>query len=108
MKILLVGEYSRLHNSLKEGLLALGHEVTLIATGDLFKKLPADIQLQRKYDDGPGRKWKILVFKLTGIDLTSVELGRQFNQHKELLQGYDVVQLINENPFGVFQRCKQF
>jgi glycosyltransferase involved in cell wall biosynthesis len=101
MKILLVGEYSRLHNSLKEGLVALGHEVTLIATGDLFKKFPADIQLQRKYDHGPGRKWKIIVFKLTGIDLTSVALRRQFNQKKELLKGYDVVQLINENPFGV-------
>jgi Glycosyl transferases group 1 len=101
MKILLVGEYSRLHNSLKEGIKALGHEVTLIATGDLFKKFPVDIQLQRKYDHGLGRKWKIIVFKLTGIDLTSVALRRQFNQKKELLKGFDVVQLINENPFGV-------
>lgn len=101
MKILLVGEYSRLHNSLKEGLVVLGHEVTLIATGDLFKKFPADIQLQRKYDYGLCRKLKIVVFKLSGIDLTSVALRRQFNQQKELLKGYDVVQLINENPFGV-------
>jgi len=101
MKILLVGEYSRLHNSLKEGLLGLGHEVTLIATGDLFKKFPADISLHRKYDQGLGRKWKILVFQLTGIDLTSVAMRRQFRKKKELLKGYDVVQLINENPFGV-------
>ena len=101
MKILLVGEYSRLHNSLKEGLVVLGHEVTLIATGDLFKKFPADIQLQRKYDYGLGRKLKIVVFKLSGIDLTSVALRGQFNKQKELLKGYDVVQLINENPFGV-------
>ena len=101
MKILLVGEYSRLHNSLKEGLVVLGHEVTLIATGDLFKKFPADIQLQRKYDYGLGRKLKIVVFKLSGIDITSVALRGQFNKQKELLKGYDVVQLINENPFGV-------
>lgn len=101
MKVLLVGEYSRLHNSLKEGLLSLGHEVTLIATGDLFKKFPADIQLDRKYDRGLGRKWKIIVFQLTGIDLTSVALRRQFRAKKELLKGFDVVQLINENPLGV-------
>jgi len=101
MKILLVGEYSRLHNSLKEGLVALGHDVTLMATGDLFKKFPADIQLYRKYDQGFGRKWKIIVFQLTGIDLTSVALRRQFRRKKELLKGYDVVQLINENPLGV-------
>ena len=101
MKVLLVGEYSRLHNSLKEGLVSLGHQVTLIATGDLFKKFPADIQLHRKYDHGMGRKWKILVFQLTGIDLTSVAMRRQFRRKKEQLKGYDVVQLINENPLGV-------
>ncbi|MEM7086144.1 MAG: glycosyltransferase [Bacteroidota bacterium] len=107
MKVLLVGEYSRLHNSLKEGLVSLGHEVTLIATGDLFKKLPADIPLQRKYDHGWGRKWKIIVFQLTGIDLTSVALRRQFRAKKEQLKGFDVVQLINENPFGVSVRVER-
>ncbi|MEM7185186.1 MAG: glycosyltransferase [Bacteroidota bacterium] len=101
MKILLVGEYSRLHNSLKEGLVALGHDVTLIATGDLFKKFPADIQLTREYDHGLARKWKILVFQLTGIDLTSVALRKQFRRKKDVLKGFDVVQLINENAFGV-------
>lgn len=42
MKILLVGEYSRLHNSLKEGLEILHHEVTIIGTGDSFKQFPVD------------------------------------------------------------------
>jgi hypothetical protein len=42
MKILLVGEYSRLHNSLKEGLAALGHTATIVGTGDDFKKYPVD------------------------------------------------------------------
>ena len=37
MKILLVGEYSRLHNSLKEGLEKLGHDVTLVGKQDGFK-----------------------------------------------------------------------
>ena len=45
MKILLLGEYSRLHNSLKEGLQALGHQVTLVGTGDDFKRFPSDIDV---------------------------------------------------------------
>ena len=46
MKILLVGEFSRLHNSLKEGLLALGHDVTLVGTGDSFKNFPVDLSFE--------------------------------------------------------------
>ena len=45
MKILLLGEYSRLHNSLKEGLIALGHEVTIVGCGDKFKKFPVDYSI---------------------------------------------------------------
>ena len=58
MRILLVGEYSRLHNSLKEGLQALGHEVTLVSTGDEFKNFPSDVLLKRKYDSGISKKVK--------------------------------------------------
>lgn len=107
MKILLVGEYSRLHNSLKEGLVALGHEVTIIATGDLFKKFPADIKLDRKYDEGWGRKLKIALYQLTRIDLTSVALLAQFKKHKERLCDFDIVQLINECPFGASVRVEK-
>ena len=46
MKILLIGEYSRLHNSLKKGLEELGHKVTLVGTGDLFKNYPVDISIK--------------------------------------------------------------
>ena len=59
MKILLVGEYSRLHNSLKEGLVELGHEVTIISTGDYFKDYPSDIKLRPKFTDGILKKIKI-------------------------------------------------
>ena len=68
MKILLVGEYSRLHNSLKEGLIQLGHNVTLLSTGDGFKDYPADIKLTRRYTRGPARKWRILLVRLFGYD----------------------------------------
>ncbi len=107
MKILLVGEYSRLHNSLKEGLVALGHEVTIIATGDLFKKFPADIKLERKFDEGWGRKLKIALYQLIRIDLTSVALLAQFKKRKQQLTGFDIVQLINECPFGASVRAEK-
>ena len=42
MKILLIGEYSRLHNSLKEGLQKLGNEVTILGFKDGFKDFPVD------------------------------------------------------------------
>ena len=45
MRILLVGEYSRLHNSLKEGLLTLNHEVKIVGTGDDFKNFPVDFSI---------------------------------------------------------------
>ena len=43
MNILLIGEFSRLHNSLKEGLIKLGYDVLLIGEGDHFKNYPVDI-----------------------------------------------------------------
>jgi glycosyltransferase involved in cell wall biosynthesis len=98
MKILLVGEYSRLHNSLKEGLIELGHEVLLISTGDFFKNYPSDITLKRKFDSGIARKVKVGLYKLLGIDITSTSIKKQFLSHKSALKGFDVVQLINENP----------
>lgn len=101
MRILLVGEYSRLHNSLKEGLELLDHEITLIATGDYFKNYPADIRLIRKYDSGLLKKIKVGLFILFGIDITSISIKKQFFSNKNKLTGYDVVQLINESPFGV-------
>ena len=48
MKILLVGEFSRFHNNLKDGLLQLGHEVVLASTGDGWRKLPSDINWTAK------------------------------------------------------------
>lgn len=100
MKILLVGEYSRLHNSLQEGLRALGHQVILISTGDYFKKYPSDIIIQRSFDKGLARKLKIAIYVLFKFDITSWHMTKQFFKTSEKLKGFDVVQLINESPFG--------
>ena len=101
MKILLVGEYSRLHNSLKEGLVTLGHEVCIVSAGDGFKDYPSDIKLKRKYHSGVSKKIKVGLYRIFGIDISSISIKKQFLKHKNHLQGFDVVQLINESPLGI-------
>jgi glycosyltransferase involved in cell wall biosynthesis len=101
MKILLVGEYSRLHNSLKEGLVLLGHEVVLVGDGDYFKNYPVDIKLKRRFQKGLGRRLKNLLFLISGFDLSSWLMCRSFFSHKGHFKNFDVVQLINESPLGI-------
>lgn len=78
MKILLLGEYSNVHNTLAQGLRQLGHEVTVASNGDFWKDYPRDIDLART----PG--------KLGGIRL----MAKVYCQLPHW-RGYDVVQLIN-------------
>ena len=40
MKILLLGEYSNVHNTLAKGLRELGHKVTVASDGDGWKDYP--------------------------------------------------------------------
>ena len=49
MKILLIGEYSNLHNSLKQGLVNNGHNVVLLSNGDGFKNYEADILIKSSF-----------------------------------------------------------
>lgn len=99
MKILLVGEFSRLHNSLKEGLEKLGHHVVIMGHNDGFKKFPVDILIEKKWDNGILKKVKLLLYKTIGFDMSSYLTYRQFLKHKKESSGFDVVQLINENSF---------
>lgn len=99
MKILLVGEYSRLHNSLKEGLIQLGHEVTILGFKDGFKDFPVDFPIEKKWDAGFLKKIKLALLRLTGFDISSYLTYLQFNKNKKHFINHDVVQLINENSF---------
>lgn len=99
MKILLVGEYSRLHNSLKEGLLLLGHEVHILGFNDGFKNYEVDFSIHKKWDSGLLKKIKIAVFKISGFDISSFCTYRKAKNIINQLPYYDVVQLINENSF---------
>jgi glycosyltransferase involved in cell wall biosynthesis len=97
MNILLIGEYSRLHNSLKEGLIKIGHRVVIFGFKDGFKDYPVDFAVYKKWDSGILKKIKIGVFRLTGFDISSYLTYRQFVRYKSQLSGFDIVQLINEN-----------
>lgn len=97
MKILLIGEYSRFHNSLKEGLTSLGHTVTLVGTGDDFKKYPVDISIVSSWcrNNWFITKVRRAIYKITKIDMALVETGNKFWRQREQMKGYDVVQFIN-------------
>jgi glycosyltransferase involved in cell wall biosynthesis len=99
MKILLLGEYSGLHNNLKKGLLALGHEVTLINNGDAFKNYPTDISIKASFVKSLFFiKFRHLFYRIFKIDLALLEHGIRFWWHLPKLKKYDVIQFINEWP----------
>ncbi|WP_400077640.1 glycosyltransferase [Winogradskyella sp. R77965] len=100
MKILLVGEYSRLHNSLKEGLVTLNHDVTIVATNDTFKNYEVDLLIKKKYQIGILKKVKNLIYRFTKTDLESLQIKKQIINLKSQISGFDVVQFINEASFG--------
>lgn len=85
MKILLIGEFSAFHKNLKEGLITLGHDVTIAANGNGWKKIPFDIDLS----------------------LASTSIFNRLKYRKMLFdfvrqaKGYDVVQLVNPFVFPV-------
>lgn len=79
MKILLIGEYSRLHLTLMENLRSKGHQVLLISDGDGYKDYHRDIDIKRK-DGNILQKIKDYIRIIKVI---------------KSVKGYDIVQLIN-------------
>lgn len=110
MKILLLGEYSRLHNSLKEGLVALSHEVITIANGDDFKKYDADYSFNSTFFSRFWfiRKAKNLIYKTTTIDLEKIERAVRFYFLLPKLKGFDHVQLINSDAIETYPFLARF
>ena len=110
MKILLLGEYSRLHNSLKEGLIALGHEVTIVGCGDKFKKFPVDYSIYARICNDN----KIANFLFKGIrkvinlDLEKIEKAIRFYLLLPKLKGFNHVQLINSDALETYPILSRF
>lgn len=77
MKILLLGDYSSLHENLKEGLQQLGYDVTTASYGDAWKKIDSDINFNSKYSGLLGRcirfiKPWLLLPKLVNYDVVQL------------------------------------
>lgn len=79
MRILLLGEYSNVHRTLRDALRRQGHDVLLISDGDGWKDYPRDIDLSR-HREGP---------------LGSVGYVCRLLRLLPRMRGYDVVQLVN-------------
>ena len=99
MRILFIGEYSRLHNSLKEALVKLGHEVKIVGNGDGFKNYPVDHNIDAKWSKSavlnPLRQ---IIYKAFKYDFAKIENGIRFYFLLPELKGYDIVQLVSETP----------
>lgn len=107
MKILLVGEFSGLHNHLKKGLNALGHEVTLVNNGDGFKDFPADVSIKASFFKSKlGNIPRQLWYRIFNFDLALLEHGLRFWWNLSKFKNYDVVQLINEWPIQTSTRLE--
>ncbi|HBK83543.1 MAG TPA: glycosyl transferase family 1, partial [Flavobacterium sp.] len=105
MRILLVGEYSKLHNSLKEGLVELGHDVILTNNGDGFKNYPADYSHRAIWCESKlGNISRQIIYKILQFDISKIERGIRFYFHLDKLKDFDVVQLINEAPIQTIQK----
>lgn len=83
MRILLVGEFSGVHNNLKKGLEELGHDVKLAADGDGFKQLGYDFSVKPFKDKYIGRILNLIYLIIN---------------YKKFI-GYDIVQFIS--PFVI-------
>ncbi|WP_033959004.1 glycosyltransferase family protein [Psychroserpens jangbogonensis] len=101
MRVLLIGEYSGHHNAVKEGLEKLGHEVLLVGNGDGFKNYPVDINISHSFHNKILKKFKVGFFKLTSIDLGSLEVYLKAISHLKKFKGFDVVELMNESALSI-------
>nr|WP_315248400.1 glycosyltransferase [uncultured Flavobacterium sp.] len=109
MKILLIGEYSRLHNSLKEGLIKHGHVVKIVSNSNGFRNFPVDYSIDYTFC-----RLKLInyirqaIFKLSKFDIANLEHGLRFYFLLKKFKNYDVVQFINERPVKTTKRFELF
>lgn len=78
MKILLLGEFSNVHNTLADELRQRGHKVVLANNGDSWKNYPRDIDLRREM-----------------TPLGTLSFGWRLLKALPKMRGFDIVQIIN-------------
>jgi glycosyltransferase involved in cell wall biosynthesis len=108
MRILLVGEYSRFHNSLKEGLQELGHQVIIVSNSD-FRKYPVDFSIDSKFCNTKLINiFRQSIFRLFKYDIAKLELGLRFYLLLENFENFDIVQFISETPIKTTKKIEFF
>ncbi len=110
MKILLLGEYSRLHNSLKEGFVTLGHEVSIVGCGDKFKQFPVDYSIYAQIcnDNKIANLLYRGIRKVIGLDFEKIEKAIRFYLLIPKLNDYHHVQLINSDALETYPILSRF
>ena len=108
MKILLAGEYSRLHNTLKEGLKKTGHTAHVLSSGDDFKNYPSDFSFRPLWHERqPLLFLRKIIHRFSGFDTAVWEKSIRLKKIIPRLRDYDVVQLINTYPFETPLKTEQ-
>mgnify|MGYP003591054137 FL=1 len=110
MKILLLGEYSRLHNSLKEGFVTLGHEVSIVGCGDKFKQFPVDYSIYARIcnDNKIANLLYRGIRKVIGLDFEKIEKAIRFYLLIPKLNDYHHLQLINSDALETYPILSRF
>ena len=102
MKILLFGEYNRAHRFLKEALVDLNHEATVISRKDAFKEVDIDICLEPSvFNKKIPHYIRRLLITLLNFDIVDLFVCYKFYKNRSQLINNDVVQLINEFPLHI-------
>lgn len=91
-RILLIGDYSNMHNQLARSLRALGHSVVLMSSGSGFQSTERDIDLSRR----PG--------KFGGLQLA---WRCRHTLHRDM-RGYDIVALQNPHFLALRPRLLRY
>lgn len=108
MRVLLIGEYSGLHNTLKEGLQELGHSVYIVSDSD-FKKFPADYSIDPKFCKLKAVNiFRQFIFRVFRFDIAKLELGLRFYLLSPNFENYDIIQFINEIPIKTTKKAELF
>lgn len=108
MRILLIGEYSRFHNSLKEGLQELGYQVIIVSNSD-FRNFPVDFSIESKFCNTKLINiFRQSIFRLFRFDIAKLELGLRFYLLLQNFENFDVVQFISETPIKTTKKIELF
>lgn len=108
MRVLLVGEFSGVHNNLKKGLEELGVKVTLANTGDGYRKFGTDIKLKTSYNGKIGEFMNKLLEMFNYLRMQKYDVIQFINPATLYTIGYDskkILKLLDKTKLSVCLAC---